>query len=679
MQYVRLWITLLLAVLVSGCQMVTAPPPEAGALESPLATPAPVTGPAEESTEGVYTDPQGRFTVPIPTNWSAQPVDDYVVLASPQEQIQVYLLALPGEDIEAAIEQAWEQVDPDFALEVDQVFESPPAGGYEAVVNISYESEDDEQIVAAGGMLYEGVVYTLLVRADLVALQQRSAQLSIIETGFQATAVEQTDLAGVEPIPLDDALLDEFEAYIADALTRFDVPGAAVAVVQDGEIVYASGFGVREIDGSEPVTPETQMMIGSIGKTMTTMLMAILVDEGLMDWDTPVQDVLPQFAVADPELSQEITMRNLVCACTGVPRRDLELLFHSDELTAEDVIESLQTFQFFTDFGEAFQYSNQLVATGGYAAAAAAGGEYGNLYEAYLSEMQQRIFDPIGMASTTFDVETVEAGSNYAMPHSLMPDASYELVPLSVEGLLTPVAPAGASWSNVMDMARYLITELNQGVTPDGTRVVSKENLNVTWEPQVPVSAEASYGLGWFVGSYKGQPMRYHGGNTLGFTADMGFLPEAGVGIIVLSNAQISNLFNEAVRFRLFEMIFQQPHEADAQYSFAHEMRREQSVEAIADIEPVELDQVEPLLGRYTNDALGEIELRVDDGQFVMDAGEFTVEIRAQYDDDGELETYLTYSVPVIGLPLSVEEGADGNPQLTLGQGAISYTFTRVE
>src|SRR5690606_6359249 len=161
--------------------------------------------------------------------------------------------------------------------------------------------------------------------------------------------------------------------------------------------------------------------------------------------------------------------------------------------------------------------------TGGYAAAAAAGGEYGSLYEAYVDEMQRRVFDPIGMASTTFDVEAVEAEGHHATPHSLLPDASYEPVPLSVEGLLTPVAPAGAAWSNVMDMARYLITELNQGVTPDGTRVVSEENLNVTWEPQVPVSAEASYGLGWFVGNYKGQPLRYHGGNTLGFTADLAF------------------------------------------------------------------------------------------------------------------------------------------------------------
>src|SRR5690606_10482055 len=141
--------------------------------------------------------------------------------------------------------------------------------------------------------------------------------------------------------------------------------------------------GTRDPATGEPLTPDTHMMIGSIGKTMTTMLMATLVDDGLMQWDTPVVEILPEFEVADPTLTEQMTVRNLVCACTGVPRRDLELLFNANELSAEEIVESLATFEFFTDFGEAFQYSNQMVATGGYVAAAAAGGEYGNLYDAY--------------------------------------------------------------------------------------------------------------------------------------------------------------------------------------------------------------------------------------------------------------------------------------------------------
>jgi CubicO group peptidase (beta-lactamase class C family) len=530
--------------------------------------------------------------------------------------------------------------------------------------------------VAALGQLHEGMVYVLLFRGELAAVQQRAAQLGIIQSGFAISGLEEVDLAGTEPRLLDEQLTGELEAYIADALTRFEIPGAAVAVVQNGEIVYANGFGVRELEGGVPVTPETLMMIGSTGKTMTTMMMATMVDDGLITWDTPVQEVLPQFAVADPVLSEQITMRNLVCACTGVPRRDLEILFNLESLTAEAIVESLESFEFFTDFGEAFQYSNQLVAVAGYAAA---GGEWGNLYDAYLQEMNERVIEPIGMESTTFSFDVVEATENRAEPHFINADGGYSRIPLSMEAFVTPIAPAGAPWSNVLDMGRYLITQLNMGLSPDGERVVSPENLAVTWEPQVAVSAEASYGLGWFVDEYKGLLMIQHGGNTLGFTSDLAFLPEAGIGISVLTNGRVTNAFNEAVRFRLLELLFDQPAEVDAQATFAFETLRQQLADAMAELTEVDPAQVEPYLGRYTNPALGEIELAMQDGALLLDAGSFVAELRAVVDDNGQPLHYQFVGPPLAGLPLSFGESETGERQLRLGLGAVEYTFTPVE
>lgn len=153
-------------------------------------------------------------------------------------------------------------------------------------------------------------------------------------------------------MPFDEALIAEFEAYLVEKMNQLEVPGAAVALVRDGELVYANGFGVRDLDTGEPVTPETRMMIGSSTKSMTTLLMAMLVDDGDFAWDTPVTDILPTFRLADPAVTAEITMRNLVCACTGVPRRDFEWLLNASELDAEDIIESLATFELFTEFGE---------------------------------------------------------------------------------------------------------------------------------------------------------------------------------------------------------------------------------------------------------------------------------------------------------------------------------------
>ncbi|MCC6458419.1 MAG: beta-lactamase family protein, partial [Caldilineaceae bacterium] len=399
--------------------------------------------------------------------------------------------------------------------------------------------------------------------------------------------------------------------------------------------------------------------------------------------------VLPQFAVADAELSQTITMRNLVCACTGVPRRDFQLLFNANELSAEDIVESLQEFEFFTAFGEAFQYSNQLVATGGYAAAAAAGAEWGDLFNAYAAELQERVLDPIGMGNTTLSFDEVIDSGNYAMPHSIGVETPYEVMPLEEERVVLPVAPAGAHWSNVLDMGRYLITELNRGVTPDGTRVVSDENLAETWVPQVPVSAESSYGLGWFVDQYKGQPMMQHGGNTLGFSSDLAFLPEVGVGISVISNGRVTDAFNEAVRFRLLELLFAQPMEFDAQADFIHESIRELIVAGAEDTLPVDETAVAPFLGVYSNPELGELLLEWEDGALYADVGEFRMEVRAQAADEETGEAgadsqlgdneYVIFDAPFAGLPLQLEQAEDEQAQVRLGQGVDEYLFTLVE
>jgi CubicO group peptidase (beta-lactamase class C family) len=269
-----------------------------------------------------------------------------------------------------------------------------------------------------------------------------------------------------------------------------------------------------------------------------------------MRWDERVVQIMPGFAVSDPAITARFTVENLVCACTGVPRRDLELVFNGSRLTAPDVIESLRDFEFFTEFGEAFQYSNQLVATGGYVATLAAGGHYDALLADFETQMQRRIFDPIGMANTTFSFDRVRASPSHATPNGASLAGGYAPMPLSSERWVLPLAPSGGVWSNVRDMARYLITELNLGVSPDGRRVVSEENLRATWQPQVSITVDMRYGLGWLIDRYKGVPLIHHGGNTLGFTSDAAFLPDAGLGIVVLTNARASNAFTPAAAAR---------------------------------------------------------------------------------------------------------------------------------
>lgn len=628
-----------------------------------------------------YIDPQGLFSAPVPTGWTAEQQDGYVRLASPEAGIQLYLFATPAENAEAAIAAAWQQIDPAFAETVDETLTPPAQGGIEAVTVVNYKfDEENERIYQAVAQLYAGTYYLLLVDGDLTAVQQRQAQLGIISSGFTITALAQTALTDVEPLAVS-AVISELETFVQDGLTQFGIPGAAVAIVQAGEVVYSKGFGVTEQGGATPLTPQTHMMIGSTGKSLTTMLMATLVDEGIITWDTPVIDVLPEFAVADPALTQSITLRNLVCACTGVPRRDLELFFNANQLSAEAVIQSLASFEFFTDFGEAFQYSNQLVATGGYAAAAAAGGEYGQLFEAYTALLRERVLDPIGMTHTTLSFDEVREQGNYAVPHSLNLGGTYNPLPMDVEEILIPVAPAGAHWSTLEDMTRYLITELNRGVAPDGTLVVSAENLGETWQPQVPVSADTDYGLGWLVSDYKGLLLIDHGGNTLGFTSSFGFLPDSGLGIIILTNGQATNYFNDSVSARLLELVFAQEPEAAATMQFAYEQLQERAKRPAELHDAVDPAAVEAYIGTYRNEALGDLTLILDGETLIADVGEFTMPLLplAKEDNPAELAGYMAMEPPLLGLLFEFGENEAGTPTVAFGQGAVAYTFERVE
>lgn len=631
----------------------------------------------------VYEDPAGRFSVPVPTSWAAEDRDGYAYLYSPDELITVSILEVETDDAEEALAAAWAIVDPGFSKALEDTT-AIPVSSLDKFVLYTYQVEKGEDfVVQAEVRVHEGLAYVLIFRADLTEAQQRQAQLQIIDSGFEIAALEKIDLSAVEALPLTADFIAEFEAYIQQAMETYRTPGVAVAIVRDGEIAYASGFGIRNPLG-DPVTPETQMMIGSTTKTMTTLLMAQAVDQGAFAWDTPVVEILPSFAVADPDVTQAITMEHLVCACTGVPRRDLELLLNANELSAEEMIESLSTFRFFTGFGEAFQYSNQMVAAAGYLTALADGGKYGSLYEDYVSLMEARIFEPLGMSSTTFSFEEVLASDNVAQPYGLDLGFSFQPLPLEDEEFwLEPIAPAGAAWSTALDMASYMNMELNEGVAVDGTRIVSAENLAHTWQPQVPISASDDYGLGWIVSDFHGLKMLSHAGNTLGFTSEFAFLPERNLGVVVLTNQRIS-LLNGAIRARLFEMLFDQPATADSELQFAFNQMRNQVLEVRGQIVPtVDLTIAAQITGSFTSEALGDVTIsQSDGGTLLFDAGEFQSALWLYTAEDQTIDegtvTFLFYDPPLTGSSLRFEPDADGVYQLTLGEGVNEYTFERV-
>jgi CubicO group peptidase (beta-lactamase class C family) len=497
---------------------------------------------------------------------------------------------------------------------------------------------------------------------------------------------------GVDPLPLTGERLEAFEATVTELMAEAGVPGGAIAVVQSGEIVYLNGFGVREIGSTEAVTPDTLMMIGSVTKPMTSTLAATLVDEGRLRWDTPLVDLLPDFATADPALTERLTVADAFCACTGLPRQDLELIFNGTALSAEALVASVAGIPPTTPFGEAFQYSNQMFATGGYAAAAVTPHESG-LYDAYVAVMRAQVLAPIGMARSTFDFKAVEVDGNHAMPHGRDVSGAYHPLSLTQEAaFVAPVAPAGALWSSAREMASYLQTLLGYGVAPDGTRVVSADNLETTWMPRVASSPEdfptptlaaayGAYGMGWVVGDYHGQRMLSHSGSTLGFESQLAVWPEAELGIVVLANAQGAELEVQGVQFRLAELLFDQPAEIEGLVSQGRGAFM-QRVEAFGSRlgDQVDPTAVAPFLGRYENPVLGEVSLELHDGALILDAGEIRSELQPQLDEQGSVVGYVITDPPMAPLPVMLRQGEDSAPSLVVPNpaGGNEYVFARV-
>jgi CubicO group peptidase (beta-lactamase class C family) len=277
----------------------------------------------------------------------------------------------------------------------------------------------------------------------------------------------------------------------------------------------------------------------------------------------------------------------------------------------------------------------------------------------------------------------VLADGDYALPHAVDLSGDLRPLPLTAERILLPYRPAGALWSNAREMARYLQTELARGVAPGGTRVVSAENLETTWTPGVsvpnyyggpPEMAEAmtSYGLGWGNGEYHGLRVISHTGGTGGFAAEIAFLPETDVGIVVLTNelalAPIPLAFEFAVELRLFELLFDQPAEFDAQLTAQAEgLAASRSAPSLGKVDPA---AIAPYLGRYESPELGGVSLSLDGDRLVLNAGEINSELRPPA--DGSAETvYLLHDPPlslfseVYGVRVRFTGGAQ-EPRMTI-------------
>lgn len=359
-----------------------------------------------------------------------------------------------------------------------------------------------------------------------------------LERGSEAP---QPDAPGAE-LPDPVAALADLPEVVERGLEALHVPGLAVAVVAGDEVVLSRGFGFRDLEAKLPVTPETVFAIGSSTKAMTATLMGTLVDDGAIEWDEPARTYLPELRLADPAVTERLTVRDLVTHRSGLPRHDL--VWYGSPRSREELFRGLRHLELSADLRERFQYQNLMYMTAGYLAGRQAGSTWEELLE-------ERILVPLGMEDTV--ISRFEGLPEVAKGYGLdRPEDEWvvEAVPYRA---IEAVGPAGSVNSNVDDMSRWVRFQLGDG-TFGGKRIVSAATLDEVHSPQMiaslpllglideRMSPYVLYGLGWFIQPYRGEHLIHHGGNIDGFSAMVAFLPHRDLGVVVLANVNGSPL-----------------------------------------------------------------------------------------------------------------------------------------
>ncbi|MXX56143.1 MAG: serine hydrolase [Gemmatimonadetes bacterium] len=321
-----------------------------------------------------------------------------------------------------------------------------------------------------------------------------------------------------------------FDAFMAQVMDDWRIPGVAVGVIHDGEIVLAQGFGYRDIENELPVTGNTTMAIGSNSKSFTVTLMAMLVDEGKLDWDTPVRDYLADFRLYDEFATAEMTPRDLVSHQSGLPRHDN--VWYGRAASREEIFHKLRYLEPNASFRSRYQYQNLMFMTAGYLTERLTGRDWDGLVD-------EHIFTPLGMDRSNTSVDDSPGSGDHALPYMLR-DGVLKRVPLRN---IDNAGPAGSINSNVVEMMAYIEAHMDGGIQ-DGHRLISEESSAEMQQPQFAMEGDSefaevgptSYGLGLRVTTYRGHKMVLHGGGIDGFISSMSWLPREKMGVMVLTN-----------------------------------------------------------------------------------------------------------------------------------------------
>lgn len=332
----------------------------------------------------------------------------------------------------------------------------------------------------------------------------------------------------------------QIDSLVEKTLKAFEVPGIAVAVIKDGKVIHAKGYGVRSLNTLEKVDENTLFGIASNTKAFTTTAMGMLVDEGILKWDDKVRDYIPEFKLYNPYVTEEFTIRDLLTHRSGLGLGAGDLMFFPDssDFTLKDIIYNLRFLKPVSGFRSRFDYDNNLYILAGEVIARASGKTWDDFID-------QRILKPLGMLYTGTAYEPIKSNSNVIDAHAPVNGK----VQVIARNSLRIGHSAGSIYSCVTDLSKWVLMHLNDGKYGDGgsKTLISKESHAEQWSPQTIVSAGGpgpynthfvAYALGFGISDVKGYKQISHTGGLEGMVTQITMIPELNLGIIVLTNQQ---------------------------------------------------------------------------------------------------------------------------------------------
>jgi len=612
-------------------------------------------------------------TFTAPQGWSVTSSPNRIVLEPPEADSRVALIDARAPNVAAAVAAGWASYRPDANRPLRVALPQAPQNGWEERHVYNYETSPNERAVVYALAWRAGQDWTVvIVEAARATFEKRNAAFSLTIGSLRPKGYQREMFSGKQAHPLDAARIAVLKDFILDVMRQFAIPGVGISLIDGGKVVFEGGLGVKMLGKPEPVDADTLFIAASNTKAMTTLLLAELVDEKKLRWDQPVTEVYPTFRLGNAETTRQVLVQHLMCACTGMPRQDLEWLFNYATATPASSLASLAAMQPTSRFGEAYQYSNVMAGAAGYVGASVVnpGQELGAAYDA---AMRSKVFGPLGMTRTTFDFATAMSG-NFASPHGDDVDGKTTLARMDNNYSVVPLRPAGGMWTSARDLSKYLQMELALGTLPDGNRLVSRESLRERRRPHVRMGEDETYGMGLVVDTRYGIPVVHHGGGMFGYKSDMIFLPDHGVGAVVLTNSDTGAVLSGLLRRRLLEVLFDGKPEAVEQAKVAVAQRaaniaknRERLVV------PADAAEAGGLAANYTSPDLGALRVRAQDGATIFDFGNWRSAVASRKNDDGTT-SFISIDPTISGFNFVV--GArDGKKTLIIRDAQHEYAF----